>query len=139
MMRRLGFNNVFEVGFGADLVALEYKKLLSDKGDKRYISSDCPAIVNYIRQYHPELVPNLSKIVSPMVAMSRVVRKKLGNDIKIIFTGPCVAKKEESSEVDAVLTFAELREMFRERGIDPAIQNPLNLTSLRQGRELYFP
>ncbi|MGF1586390.1 MAG: [Fe-Fe] hydrogenase large subunit C-terminal domain-containing protein [Bacteroidales bacterium] len=139
MMRRLGFNNVFEVGFGADLVALEYKKLLSDKGNKRYISSDCPAIVNYIRQYHPELVPNLSKIVSPMVAMSRVVRKKLGNDIKIVFTGPCVAKKEESAEVDAVLTFAELREMFRERAIDTRDTEPSEFDQPEAGKGAVFP
>lgn len=118
MMRKLGFDSVFEVGFGADLVALEYQKILSEEGDNRYISSDCPAIVNYIRQYHPELVPSLSKIVSPMVAMSRVVRNKLGNDIKIVFAGPCVAKKEESDEVDEVITFSELRAMFKEKNID---------------------
>ncbi|MFO7924797.1 MAG: [Fe-Fe] hydrogenase large subunit C-terminal domain-containing protein [Bacteroidales bacterium] len=139
MMRKLGFDNVYEVGFGADLVALEYKKILEEKGNKRYISSDCPAIVNYIRQYHPDLVPSLAGIVSPMVAMSRVVRKKLGNDIKIVFTGPCVAKKEESDEVDEVLTFAELREMFSKRDIAPAGISSSEFDPPAAGKGAVFP
>jgi nitrogen-specific signal transduction histidine kinase len=139
MMRKLGFDNVFEVGFGADLVALEYQKLLTGTGENRYISSDCPAIVNYIRQYHPSLVPCLSRIVSPMVAMSRVVRKKMGNDIKIVFAGPCVAKKEESTEVDEVLTFAELRDLFRERGIDHRSMIPSEFDYPRAGKGAVFP
>ncbi len=139
MMRKIGFDHVFEVGFGADLVALEYKKILEEKGDKRYISSDCPAIVNYIRKYHPELVPSLAGIVSPMVAMSRVVKKKLGNDVRIVFCGPCVAKKEESAEVDEALTFAELREMFREKNIYPGKVNPAEFDPPEAGKGAVFP
>jgi iron only hydrogenase large subunit-like protein len=86
--------------------------LLEDKSGKGYISSDCPAIVSYIRYYHPDLVDNLSPIVSPMVATSRVIRKKLGDDVKLVFIGPCIAKKAESDEVDEVLTFRELRGMI---------------------------
>ncbi len=139
MMRKLGFDHVFEVGFGADLVANEYKKLLEEKGEKRYISSDCPAIVNYIRKYHPDLVPNLTRVVSPMVAMSRVVRKKLGNDVSIVFTGPCVAKKDESQDVDAVLTFAELREMFREKNIEASAVEPSCFDPPEAGKGAVFP
>ena len=139
MMRKLGFDNVFEVGFGADLVAFEYKKILEEKSDNRYISSDCPAIVNYIRKYHPDLVPSLAGIVSPMVAMTRVVRKKLGNDVKIVFAGPCVAKKEESAEVDEALTFAELREIFRERDIDAGKVTPAEFDPPEAGKGAVFP
>ncbi len=139
MMRKLGFDNVFEVGFGADLVAFEYKKILESKSDKRYISSDCPAIVNYIRKYHPELNPSLAGIVSPMVAMSRVVKKKLGNDIKVVFLGPCVAKKEESPEIDEVLTFSELREMFSERGIEAGKVAPAEFDPPEAGKGAVFP
>jgi iron only hydrogenase large subunit-like protein/nitrogen-specific signal transduction histidine kinase len=139
MMKKLGFDHVFEVGFGADLVALEYKKILENKNGSRYISSDCPAIVNYIRQYHPGIVPSLARIVSPMVAMSRVVRKKLGNDIRIVFTGPCVAKKEESDEVEEVITFAELRKMFQERSIDQRNIAPAEFDEPRAGKGAVFP
>jgi iron only hydrogenase large subunit-like protein len=105
MIRTLGFDYVLEVAFGADLVAKKYKKLLEERSDKDYISSDCPAIVSYIRYYHPELVKNLAPVVSPMVAMARVVKKKFGNDTKIVFVGPCIAKKAESLEVDEALTW----------------------------------
>ncbi|RPH34469.1 MAG: 4Fe-4S dicluster domain-containing protein [Bacteroidales bacterium] len=112
MVRALGFDHVFEVAFGADLVAKKYKELLEDRSGKDYISSDCPAIVSYIRYYHPDLVKNLAPVISPMVAMARVVKKLLGPDVKIVFVGPCIAKKAESKEVDEALTFRELRGMF---------------------------
>jgi iron only hydrogenase large subunit-like protein/nitrogen-specific signal transduction histidine kinase len=119
MIKSLGFDYVFEVGFGADLVAAKYQEILESEGVKRYISSDCPAIVNYVEHYHPELVSSLAGIVSPMVAMTRAVRKKHGDNLKVVFIGPCVAKKQESDEVTEILTFAELRELFRKRDIHP--------------------
>ncbi len=139
MMKKLGFDHVFEVGFGADLVAREYQKILEVKDGRKYISSDCPAIVNYIRQYHPDLVSSLAGIVSPMVAMSRVVRKKLGNDVKIVFAGQCVAKKEESAEIDQVITFAELRNMFKEKNIDWRNSTPGEFDEPRAGKGAVFP
>ena len=119
MVRTLGFDYVFEVAFGADLVARKYKELLEKKTGKDYISSDCPAIVSYIRYYHPELVKNLVPVVSPMVAMTRVVKKKLGDDIKVVFVGPCIAKKAESMEINEALTFRELRGMFELAELNP--------------------
>lgn len=111
MIKALGFELVLEVSFGADLVADRYKQLVTQNSGY-YISSDCPSIVNYIRHYHPNLVDDLAPVVSPMVAMSRVVRSKYGNDTKIVFIGPCVAKKAESAEIDEAITFTELREML---------------------------
>ena len=110
MIKAIGFEMVLEVSFGADLVADRYKQLVNQNSGY-YISSDCPSIVNYIKHYHRDLVDNLAPVVSPMVAMSRVVRAKYGNDTKIVFIGPCVAKKAESTEIDEAITFAELREL----------------------------
>jgi iron only hydrogenase large subunit-like protein/nitrogen-specific signal transduction histidine kinase len=118
MIRALGFEYVAEVSFGADLVADRYKKLVSENKDY-YISSDCPSIVTYVKFYHPALVDNLAPVVSPMVAMSRVIREKYGKDTRIVFIGPCVAKKAESTEIDEAITFTELREMLAEKGITP--------------------
>jgi iron only hydrogenase large subunit-like protein/nitrogen-specific signal transduction histidine kinase len=138
MIRSLGFEYVAEVSFGADLVADRYKKLVSEnKGF--YISSDCPSIVNYIRFYHPGLVDNLAPIVSPMVAMSRVVREKQGKDTKIVFVGPCIAKKAESTEIDEAITFSELREMLAERGITRENSNPADFDQPVGGRGAIFP
>lgn len=121
MVRALGFHYVVEVGFGADLVAQRYRKLLEANKDGRFIATSCPALVAYVERYYPELVDNLVPIVSPMIAEARVVHRLHGQDVKIVFIGPCIAKKGEcvsekvAGEVDAALTFAELRQLLMER------------------------
>ena len=138
MIKALGFRYVAEVSFGADLVADKFKKLIS--GDKGfYISSDCPSIVNYVKFYHPGLVEKLAPIVSPMVAMSRVMRKKYGKSLRVVFIGPCVAKKAESSEIDEALTFTELREFFIEMGIKAENVPLMDFDEPVGGRGAIFP
>ena len=139
MLRQLGFSYVFEVAFGADLVARRYKELLEDRSGKGYISSDCPAIVTYIRYYHPDLTEYLAPVVSPMIAISRVVRKKLGNGVKLVFIGPCIAKKAETDEVDEALTFRELRGMLEYAGVTPEAATPSEFDLPRAGRGAIFP
>lgn len=117
MVRAIGFDIVSEVAFGADLVAKKYRKIIDKGTDKCFISSDCPVVVSYVEHYHSGLVKDLVPIASPMVAMSRVMKKKYGDDINIIFIGPCVAKKAESDELDEMLTFTELREIFEKKKI----------------------
>ena len=129
MIRALGFSSVHEVSLGADLVARTYRKLLEEDLERRYIATACPAVVSYVRKYEPELIPYLAPVVSPMAAMARVLRHDLGEDLRTVFIGPCVGKKRASidpvhREIDAVLTFAELREMFETRGIEPETVSP---------------
>jgi signal transduction histidine kinase/Fe-S-cluster-containing hydrogenase component 2 len=127
MLASMGFDYVNEVAFGADLVASAYAKLVKDaeRYDRRYIATTCPAIVGYVERYHPELVDSLAPIVSPMVAAVRALRSLHGDDLKVVFIGPCIAKKGEApssearGETDAALTFTELRRMFDEAGIEP--------------------
>ncbi len=138
MIRSLGFRYVAEVSFGADLVAERYRKLVNENG-AYYISSDCPSIVNYVKYYHPGLAGMLAPVVSPMVAMSRVVRQKYGEGLKVVFIGPCVAKKAESNEIDEVITFTELREMFAARGIATGNISPSDFDSPEGGRGAIFP
>lgn len=139
MLRQLGFSYVFEVAFGADLVARRYKELLEDRSGKGYISSDCPAIVTYIRYYHPDLTEYLAPVVSPMIAMSRVVRRKLGTGVKLVFIGPCIAKKAETDEVDEALTFRELRGMLEYAGVTPEASTPTEFDQPHAGRGAIFP
>ena len=123
MLRALGFSHVVEVAFGADLVAREYWKLVLNCNGHRYISTTCPAIISFVERYYPEAVDSLAPIVSPMIATARAVRRLYGSDVKVVFIGPCIAKKMEAQcpevagEVDAVLMFAELRRMCNEDGI----------------------
>ncbi|NSW95659.1 MAG: histidine kinase, partial [Bacteroidales bacterium] len=138
MIRALGFRYVAEVSFGADLVADRYKKLVSENKNY-YISSDCPSIVNYIKYYHPDLVDNLAPVVSPMVAMSKVIRTKYGADTKVVFIGPCVAKKAESGDIDEAITFAELRDLFSEKNIKQDNVTPSGFDPPLGGRGAIFP
>ena len=126
MIRELGFDSVHEVALGADLVAHEYRRLLEENPESRYITTPCPAVVSYVRKYRPQLMQYLAPVVSPMVAMARVLRQDRGEHLRVVFVGPCIAKKRASidtthGEIDAVLTFAELRDMFQKRGIEPGI------------------
>lgn len=139
MIRKLGFDLVTEVSFGADLVAREYERMIGERGFTGNISSDCPAIVYYIRQYHPDLVPYLAPIVSPVIAMTRVLKKKYGEDLKVVFIGPCFAKKAESYEVDEVLTFVELREMFSIMNITMMNAGPSDFDPPHSGKGSIFP
>jgi signal transduction histidine kinase/iron only hydrogenase large subunit-like protein len=121
-VRRLGFTTVHEVAYGADLVAAAYGQLLERNPGRRYIATTCPAVVSYVERFHPDLVPRLAPVVSPMVATARALRRLIGPHVRIVFIGPCLAKKEEAvaeqvhGEIDSVLMFGELRRMFAEDG-----------------------
>ncbi|HEY3323642.1 MAG TPA: [Fe-Fe] hydrogenase large subunit C-terminal domain-containing protein [Planctomycetota bacterium] len=130
MLRELGFAAVHEVAFGADLVSRAYAKLLKDSPSRRFIATTCPAAVGYIERYYPHLVDVLVPIVSPMVATARALRKLNSDEMRIVFIGPCIAKKVEAGsqsrpqEIDAVLTFAELREMLAAHEVTEASASP---------------
>ncbi|NLN82866.1 MAG: 4Fe-4S dicluster domain-containing protein [Firmicutes bacterium] len=121
-LRLLGFSYVSETAEGAQLVSEDTLHLL-DKGN---IATACPAAVNYIEKYKPELIPQLLPIVSPMVAHGRILKKRLGEDTKVVFIGPCAAKKQEalrpelSDAVDEVLTFVELMDWLQEEEVNVA-------------------
>ena len=123
-LRALGFASVHEVAFGAELVANQYKRLVAEDREKLWIATTCPAVVGYVRRYHPDLIGSLAPVVSPMIAMARLLRAVHGDAIRVVFIGPCIAKKREAvspdlgGEVDEALTFTELRQMIAARGID---------------------
>ncbi len=123
MLRALGFDYVHEDSFGVDLIAAEYASLFNKAEGKYYITANCPSIVKLIEKYHPELVPNLAPIVSPMIATAMVVKELYGENVAAVFIGPCIDNKDETflyregKLVDGVLTFIELRQMFEESGI----------------------
>ncbi len=139
MLRELGFQKVSEVSFGADLVAKKYNQLMDNAKDISYISSDCPAVVACVEKHHPGLVKSLAPIVSPLMAMGRVLRKKYPNNIKIVFIGPCIAKKGESDEIDNSITFTELRHMFNARNIEADKIKPRNFDPPYAGKGSVFP
>ncbi len=146
MIRKLGFEMVNEVAFGADLVARRFKKLLDESGENcSFIATTCPAIVAYIERYYPDLVGNLAPIVSPMIATARALKKLYSPDLKFVFIGPCIAKKGEAAsenipdEIDAVMTFSELSEMLAEQKIAPESVVPSEFDPPYAGVGAIFP
>lgn len=123
MIRQLGFEIVMDVSFGVDLVAKKYQELFSRSQGKYYITANCPAIVEQVQKFHPDLTDNLAPILPPMDAMAKVARKIHGQDLQTVFIGPCISAKLHSRDfdsatlVDSVLTFKELRKLFEERNI----------------------
>jgi len=145
MLRKLGFSLVSEVGFGADLVADRYGRLVERADGEGHIATSCPALVEYVERYQPGLVPRLAPIVSPMVALGRALRRIHGQGLKIVFIGPCIAKKREvrsprgRGAVDEAITFVELREMFQARGVTPEGVAPDEFDPPRAGLGSLFP
>lgn len=128
MLRKAGFDLVCEVSFGADVVAARYAKLIKDNPDRRFIATTCPAVVAYVEKYHPSLLPNLAPVASPMIATARALRILHPDHAKIVFIGPCIAKKAEAQtskapsgqqDVDVAITFVELRRLFAELQVSP--------------------
>ena len=121
-LKALGFDKVSEVAYGADLVAANESKELEEKG--MLASSCCPAFVSYVEKNFPELAEKMvSKTPSPMVMLGRHI-KETEPEAKVVFIGPCVAKKREfklgktMAAIDCAITFEELSALFDARGID---------------------
>ncbi|MEI8011610.1 MAG: [Fe-Fe] hydrogenase large subunit C-terminal domain-containing protein [Candidatus Omnitrophota bacterium] len=142
-LRRLGFSHVAETAVGAYLVAEKTAACVQDPA-KTYICTACPAVVSYIEKYDPGMVGNLVPVVSPMIAHARHIRAKFTN-VKVVFIGPCVAKKAEAERpefaglVDCVLTFDELDEWFKLRGIDLATCEDSAFDEQPAGKSRLFP
>lgn len=120
-LKELGFYTVIEAALGADMVAQSEAKELAEKGF--LTSSCCPAFVQYIKSSFPNLLPAVSHNLSPMATLAKYV-KSGDKDAKVVFIGPCTAKKAEakldsvSPYVDSVLTFEELQALFDSKDID---------------------
>ncbi|KAA3613134.1 MAG: 4Fe-4S dicluster domain-containing protein [Calditrichaeota bacterium] len=145
MVRGLGFDIVSEVSFGADLVAQAYKKLVAKHDENRFIATTCPAVVSFVEKYHPELVSSLAPVASPMVVMGRVLKRIHGDDLRIVFIGPCFAKKSEITRsgedcvIDSALTFKELNQMLDSTGINSANVQKSNFDPPLPGLGSLFP
>ena len=120
-LKKLGFYTVVEAALGADMVAYAESKELSEKGF--LTSSCCPAFVSYIKSSFPALLPMVSHNLSPMATLAKYI-KETDKTAKVVFIGPCTAKKAEAQldsvkpHVDAVLTFEELQALYDSRSID---------------------
>lgn len=121
----MGFDDVYELGLGGDMTAgyeaMEWAEAYKN-GEKK-TTSCCPAFVNMVKKHYPDLKDKLSTTVSPMCAVSRMLKAKYP-DCTTVFIGPCIAKKSESRDpdldgnADFVLTFTEILAMMSAKNIE---------------------
>lgn len=119
-LAKLGFRDAEETAVGANAVTERYAEDLKSGKYKNYITSACPAIDRLIQIYYPKALPYLASVDTPMIAHAKMLKKRWA-DARVVFIGPCIAKKREGFEsdvVDGVLTFEDLRDLFAEKGID---------------------
>lgn len=139
-IRKTGFYDVIEAAWGADLIADKEAKELLEKG--KLISSCCPSFVTYIEKYYPELIPFVSHNVSPMVEIAKVIKKQ-DSTSKVIFIGPCIAKKVEREKenvspfVDVVLTFEEIQALIGSKQIDIKTLEEIELSNASKFGRLF--
>ncbi|MCF0106734.1 MAG: 4Fe-4S dicluster domain-containing protein [Holdemanella sp.] len=138
-LQQLGFADVVEVSIGADLCAIEEAEdFLNKVPDKQpfMATSCCPAWSVMAKKEFPQFAPYISMALTPMVLTGRLIKKKKPN-AKVVFIGPCAAKKLEASrksirsDIDFVLTFEEVMGMFEAKGID--MNQNFEETPLREG------
>ena len=129
-IRRLGFRGVSETALGAEEVSANIAGLLDkaaneapqvSAANRLFISTACPAVVEYINKYVPERTANLTKLTSPLLAHCRLLKTALGKDIEVIFIGPCIAKKIEADRhpdlLSLSLSFTDLRQWLKDENI----------------------
>ncbi len=120
-IKQLGFDEVVEVALGADMTTMEETEELIERG--MLTSSCCPAFVSYVAKSFPDMLPYVSSTLSPMAMIGRHI-KEIDPTAKVIFIGPCTAKKAEIKKasvapyVDSAITFEELQALFDSRDID---------------------
>jgi len=125
-MKKLGFHRITEVAIGADVCTVEEAKDFLEKvpAEQKYMATSCcPAWHSMIYKLFPGETKNISMTLTPMVFTARLMKQKYPG-CKVVFVGPCAAKKLEAiradirSDVDFVLTFEELQGMFEAKQID---------------------
>lgn len=121
-LKNLGFAGVSETALGAQEVSIQTAKMLNEARSGIFISSACPVIDNYVSLYKPDFAKNIVPVASPALTHAGLLKDILGNDIKVVFIGPCIAKKKEADDnpdlITVSLTFDELNYWFKESFTD---------------------
>ena len=134
VLKKLGFYAVSETALGAQEVSIKTADILNRADKGLFISSACPVIVDYVRLYRQDFIRNVVPLGSPALTHAQLLKRTYGNEIAVVFAGPCIAKKNESDRhpelIDAALTFEELKYWIKEQFID--------IQQLEAGRENGF-
>ncbi len=145
ILKKLGFTDVSETALGAQEVSIETAKILNNADKGLFISSACPVIVDFIRLYYPQFINNITPIGSPAMTHSKMLREMFGDDISIVFIGPCIGKKNEvkyAGLFDAALTFEELKMWIADEIVDTEtvkVDNSFDFVPYRANEGSLYP
>jgi len=122
-LKSQGIEAVFDVSFGGELTVMSYVNYIKKKNPRLVIAQPCPAIVSYIEIYHPELIPYLAPVDSPMLHTIKMIKEYYPQyrNHKVAVISPCVAKEREFAETglgDYNITMVHLKEKFHTEGTD---------------------
>lgn len=121
VLRKLGFSYIEETLVAAQPIIDEYFKYINKDDNKNYITTLCPSIINLVEKHYPDLIDNLIPIISAVACHGRCIKQKYGENVKVVFIGPCLGKKDEArfeDSVDAVITLQELEKWIKEENIN---------------------
>lgn len=145
-VKKLGFKDLIEVAIFADIISIKeavmFDRLVKEKGDFVITSCCCPVWMSLLKKHYHELVKFVTPSVSPMIASGRVV-KQIYPGARVVFIGPCVAKKSEAREkdiagaIDYVMTFDELNEVFKAADINISELNEEITDCASRGGRIY--
>src|SRR5256712_7641807 len=130
-----GFRTVHRGVLGDELVAREYLELWSEDGWGTMIRSTCPVVVETIEHEYPELIPYLAPVATPIAAEARYLKQMYGARTPIVYAGVCLT--EGGSDVEAAVTFEDLRALLERRGVSIAEQ-PLHFDRLPEERRRHW-
>ncbi len=144
-LRALGAVYVGETAIGAYESAKATAQAIANNPGKQHVCSACPAVVSLIEKYYPSLVQTITPVVSPMIAHARMLKMQFGKQVKVVFIGPCTAKKDEASRpehqdiVDAVLTFDEFQQLFQNYKVDLRTCEESDFDAHPHGHARFYP
>ncbi|MDR2604433.1 MAG: 4Fe-4S binding protein [Desulfovibrio sp.] len=122
LLKKAGFAGVSETALGAQEVSAATAAILAESDNTLFISGACPVIVDHVRLYAPRFVKHIVPLASPALTHAKMLKERYGQDIGVVFIGPCVAKKTEAHRhpelLDVALTFEELHYWLKQEFIN---------------------
>ncbi len=139
-LKQLGISYVEETVVGAEYITREYQRYQAKWDGMCYITSCCASVNLLIEKHYPKVIPHLIPVMTPLMAHARLLKQKYGSHTKVVFIGPCLAKKiegENDSCIDAVLTIEELKVWLQNANINWDQLEEIPLDASKQSQRTY--
>lgn len=144
-LKQCGVNKIYDTSFGADITTWAYLKYIAESKSEGIISQPCPAIVNYIEKFKPELIEKLAPIHSPMTCTAIYMKEYMNITDDIVFISPCIAKLGEANDENTPnyikynVTFKKLEEYLNSNNVNLNKYHPIDFENIQSGLGGIYP